>query len=102
MDFIRRTTLVAIIIIAFSVNVLAAEKHFHPKGKVPSKCTVELQNGQRKSLPFDDRRDLEEAKKGFIAALKFINEHVGGRCRLNHHHRSRRSGKDDDGCGQFR
>ena len=70
MNFIRRTTLVAIIIIitAFSVNVLAAEKHFHPKGKMPSKFTIELQDGQRKALPFDDRRDFEEAKKGFIAA----------------------------------
>ncbi len=68
MNFIRRTTFVAIIIVAFSVNVLAAEKHFHPKGKMPSKFTIELQNGQRKSLPFDDRRDFEEAKKGFIAA----------------------------------
>ena len=63
MNFIRRTTLVAIIIIAFSVNILAAEKHFHPKGKMPSKFTIEFQNGQRKSLPFDDRRDFEEAIK---------------------------------------
>jgi alkyl sulfatase BDS1-like metallo-beta-lactamase superfamily hydrolase len=43
-------------------------KHFDPKGKMPSKFTIELQNGQRKSLPFDDKRDFEEAKKGFIAA----------------------------------
>jgi alkyl sulfatase BDS1-like metallo-beta-lactamase superfamily hydrolase len=68
MNFIRRTTLVAVIIIAFSVNVFAAEKHFHPKGKMPSKFTVELQNGLRKSLPFDDKRDFEENKRGFIAA----------------------------------
>ena len=43
-------------------------KHFDPKGKMPSKFTIELQNGLRKSLPFDDRRDFEEAKRGFIAA----------------------------------
>lgn len=43
-------------------------KHFHPKGKMPSKFTVELQNQLRKSLPFDDKRDFEEQKKGFIAA----------------------------------
>ena len=43
-------------------------KHFHPKGKMPSSFTVELQNGLRKSLPFDDERDFEESKKGFIAA----------------------------------
>lgn len=43
-------------------------KHFDAKGKMPSKYTVELQKGLRASLPFDDKRDLEEAKKGFIAA----------------------------------
>jgi alkyl sulfatase BDS1-like metallo-beta-lactamase superfamily hydrolase len=43
-------------------------KHFHPKGKMPSKFTVDLQNKQRQSLPFDDKRDFEEQKKGFIAA----------------------------------
>ncbi len=43
-------------------------KHFHPKGKMPSKFTVELQNKWRQSLPFDDKTDFEEQKKGFIAA----------------------------------
>jgi len=43
-------------------------KHFHPKGKQPSTFTVELQNGLRKSLPFEDKRDFEEAKRGFVAA----------------------------------
>jgi alkyl sulfatase BDS1-like metallo-beta-lactamase superfamily hydrolase len=43
-------------------------KHFDAKGKMPSKFTIELQNGLRKSLPFEDKRDFEESKKGFIAA----------------------------------
>ena len=43
-------------------------KHFDSKGKMPSKFTIELQNGLRKSLPFEDKRDFEESKKGFIAA----------------------------------
>jgi alkyl sulfatase BDS1-like metallo-beta-lactamase superfamily hydrolase len=43
-------------------------KHFDAKGKQPSKYTIELQNGLRKTLPFEDKRDFEEAKKGFIAA----------------------------------
>src|SRR5512135_1946926 len=43
-------------------------KHFDPKGKMPSKFTIELQNGLRKTLPFEDKRDFEEARKGFIAA----------------------------------
>jgi len=51
-------------------GVLSADpsKHFDPKGKPPSKFTIELQNGLRATLPFEDRRDFEEAKKGFIAA----------------------------------
>jgi len=67
MNFIRRATLVTIITIVFSVNVLAVEKHFHPKGKMPSKFTVELQSKWRQILPFDDKRDFEEHRKGFIA-----------------------------------
>ena len=43
-------------------------KHFDVKGKAPSSFTVELQNGLRKSLPFEDKRDFDESQKGFIAA----------------------------------
>lgn len=43
-------------------------EHFDPKGKIPSTFTIELQNGLRKTLPFEDKRDFEESKKGFIAA----------------------------------
>ncbi len=43
-------------------------EHFHPQGKMPSKFTIELRNGVRATLPFEDERDFEEAKKGFIAA----------------------------------
>ena len=43
-------------------------KHFDSKGKMPSSYTVELQNGLRKTLPFEDKRDFEESKRGFIAA----------------------------------
>ena len=46
----------------------SGDKHFHPKGMMPSKFTVELQKKWRQSLPFDDKRDFEEQKKGFIAA----------------------------------
>jgi alkyl sulfatase BDS1-like metallo-beta-lactamase superfamily hydrolase len=61
--------LTVLTVIAFLSGFAAAqEKHFHPKGKMPSKFTIELQNGLRKSLPFEDRRDFEEAGKGFIAA----------------------------------
>lgn len=43
-------------------------KHFDSKGKSPSQFTIELQNGLRKTLPFEDQRDFEEAQRGFIAA----------------------------------
>ncbi|QKJ67297.1 MBL fold metallo-hydrolase [Deefgea piscis] len=43
-------------------------KHFDPKGKPPSQYTIDKQNVQRATLPFEDQRDFEESKKGFIAA----------------------------------
>src|SRR5262245_35406662 len=43
-------------------------QHFDAKGNAPSKFTIDLQNGLRATLPFADKRDFEEAKKGFIAA----------------------------------
>ena len=35
---------------------------------MPSTFTLELRNGAKAQLPFDDKRDFDEAKKGFIAA----------------------------------
>jgi alkyl sulfatase BDS1-like metallo-beta-lactamase superfamily hydrolase len=46
-------------------------KHFHPKGKMSSKFTVEKQNKLRQQMPFGDKKDFEEQKKGFIAAPNF-------------------------------
>lgn len=43
-------------------------KHFHEKGKLPSSFTIEKQQALRQSLPFQDERDFEEQKRGFIAA----------------------------------
>ena len=42
-------------------------KHFDPKGNLPSKFTIELRKGVSATLPFEDKRDFDEAKKGFIA-----------------------------------
>jgi len=42
--------------------------HSHPKGQPPSRHTVAAQQDQRSTLPFDDRRDFEESRRGFIAA----------------------------------
>jgi alkyl sulfatase BDS1-like metallo-beta-lactamase superfamily hydrolase len=47
----------------------AAEgKHFDPKGKQPSEFTIEKRREQEGFLPFEDERDFEESKKGFLAA----------------------------------
>jgi len=45
--------------------------HFHPKGKLPSPFTIELQEQQRRLLPFTDTQDFEESKRGFIAAPSY-------------------------------
>lgn len=42
-------------------------KHFDSQGKAPSQFTIELRNGIKAKLPFADKRDFEEAKRGFIA-----------------------------------
>ena len=44
--------------------------HFHPKGKAPSKFTLEVLKKAKATLPFADKRDFEEQKKGFIAPMK--------------------------------
>jgi alkyl sulfatase BDS1-like metallo-beta-lactamase superfamily hydrolase len=44
--------------------------HFDPKGKAPSKFTVELLRQQQATLPFGDERDLEEQRRGFIAPMQ--------------------------------
>ncbi len=44
--------------------------HFHPKGKAPSKFTIEALKRAKATLPFDDERDFEEQKRGFLAPMK--------------------------------
>jgi hypothetical protein len=44
--------------------------HFHPKGKAPSKFTLDVLKQARGGLPFGDTRDFEELKKGLIAPMK--------------------------------
>ncbi len=71
MNFILKTTSLLILVFLFSLNALAQMEHFHPKGKMPSKYTVEKQNKLRETMPFSDQKDFEEQKKGFIAAPDF-------------------------------
>jgi len=44
--------------------------HFHPKGKAPSKFTLDVLANAKKTLPFDDTRDFAEQKKGLIAPME--------------------------------
>lgn len=54
----------------FPLTGLAQTEHFHPKGKMPSEHTKKILEDARKTLPFSDKQDFEEQKKGFIAAPK--------------------------------
>ncbi len=56
---------------ATAQSLQAAEDHFHPEGKAPSRFTIELRNGVKTQLPFDDVRDFEENKRGLIAVPPF-------------------------------
>jgi alkyl sulfatase BDS1-like metallo-beta-lactamase superfamily hydrolase len=49
-------------------SVAQEAQHFHPKGKMPSRYTIEAQRYQRQILPLADKQDFEEAKRGFLAA----------------------------------
>jgi alkyl sulfatase BDS1-like metallo-beta-lactamase superfamily hydrolase len=44
--------------------------HFHPKGKAPSKFTLDALKQARAGLPFGDTRDFDEQKKGLIAPMQ--------------------------------
>ncbi len=62
------------------VGASEESKHFSPKGKMPSQYTVEVQNKARQTMPFEDKQDFEEAKRGFIAAPPYrkIMQDKGG------------------------
>ncbi len=42
-------------------------EHFDPQGKPPSTFSLEIRDRLKAELPFADKRDFDEAKKGFIA-----------------------------------
>ncbi len=43
--------------------------HFHPKGKAPSRFTLDVLEQARGRLPFGDTRDFEEQRRGLIALM---------------------------------
>ncbi|MFM1896869.1 MAG: hypothetical protein RLZZ385_1943 [Pseudomonadota bacterium] len=66
MAVLLATALVAVL--GTTVAAQQAPTHFDPKGKPASEFTRELQRQQRAMLPFEDERDFEESRRGFIAA----------------------------------
>ncbi|WP_082112872.1 alkyl/aryl-sulfatase [Pseudoxanthomonas suwonensis] len=56
---------------AIAAGQASADGHFHPEGKPASRFTVELRNGVKKALPFEDVRDFEENERGLIAVPPF-------------------------------
>jgi len=51
-------------------QIAPLDGHFHPRGKAPSKFTLDVLRKAKADLPFTDRRDFEEQQKGFIAPMK--------------------------------
>ena len=52
-----------------AANREALAGHFHPKGKAPSRFTLELLQQARATLPFADQSDFDEQKRGLIAPM---------------------------------
>ena len=46
------------------------KEHFHPKGKAPSKYTLDILRQARTGLPFADTRDFDEQKRGLLAPMR--------------------------------
>ncbi len=56
---------------SMSSEKTSSPKHFDPKGKDPSRFTISKWEELKSTLPFEDKQDFEEQKKGFIAAPDF-------------------------------
>lgn len=75
---IRKLMLIGTLVLSLAAETFAADgggvvtadqrKHFDPKGKMPSEYTIKLREMRKSALPLADKRDFEEAKRGFIAA----------------------------------
>lgn len=63
--------LALVVVLGPTARAAETSAHFDPQGQEPSKFTLELREGLKAELPFADKRDFDEAKKGFIAAPPF-------------------------------
>ncbi|PCJ28273.1 MAG: hypothetical protein COA96_01855 [SAR86 cluster bacterium] len=59
--------ILALVITFLFIAPVFAQEHFDSKGSTASTHTSVLQAQLRQSLPFDDERDFEESRRGFIA-----------------------------------
>lgn len=67
----KNTTQLAAAVLALigTAGIASAQhEHFDPQGKPPSQIVIDHQNALRSSMPFEDERDFEESKRGFIVA----------------------------------
>ena len=55
---------------AYAQEAAPLKGHFHPKGKAPSRHTLEVLKKAPTELPFADKRDFDEQKRGLIAPMK--------------------------------
>ena len=62
-----RPAALAVAVLGLAQAQLYAQEHFNAKGAQASRHTAELQQALRESLPFEDTRDFEESRRGFIA-----------------------------------
>lgn len=69
--FIRTLLLMLPLCLCASVLAQPAVPHFDAKGAMPSPYTQTLQSALRQSLPFEDERDFDESRRGFIAAPNY-------------------------------
>lgn len=69
---IRKLFLIVILLLSIIAISFAQEyKHFDKKGKMPSEFTIAKWEELKNKLPFEDERDFEEQKKGFIVAPEY-------------------------------
>lgn len=61
------TAAAAAFALACSAGFVSGQDHFNAKGAPASVHTAALQQALRESLPFDDERDFDESRRGFIA-----------------------------------
>jgi alkyl sulfatase BDS1-like metallo-beta-lactamase superfamily hydrolase len=70
---INKVIVISCFIVCLSLQSFAQQnEHFDPKGKMPSEYTISKWEELKVKLPFEDKRDFEEQRKGFITAPDYM------------------------------